>query len=184
MGLDGTLPKEPPGAATLSEPLPGRGQTPIPDEQLEEGDVWKSDQNIVVMSSFLTCGIWSAASEKHIRILVKTDRRNGYTTVPIQFDNPLNPSTVLLYLTNSKGQWKQEYISLDKLDPSPLNGKGQLVMVLNGVHEGHIYKAITVSRKHQTAIFESDGERWEENYVNLCMVEEHQVSACKCENAH
>ena len=138
----------------------------------------------MVISSFLTCGIWSAASEKHIHILVITDRCNGYTTVPIQFDSPLIPLTILLYFTNSKGQWKQEYISLDKLDPSPLNGKGQLVMVLNGVHEGHIYKAIMVSRKYQTTIFESDGERWEENYVNLCMVEEHQVSACKCENAH
>ena len=184
MGLDGTLPKEPPGAATLSEPLPEQGRTLIPDEQLEEGEVWKPDQNTVVISSFLTRGIWSAASEKHIRVLVKTDRRNGYTTIPIQFNNPLNPLTVLLYFTNSKGQWKQEYISLDKLDPSPPNGKGQLVMMLDGVHEGHIHKAITVSRKHWTATFESDGERWEENYVNLCMVEDHQSSACKCENAH
>ena len=138
----------------------------------------------MVISSFLTCGIWSAASEKHIHILVITDRCNGYTTVPIQFDSPLIPLTILLYFTNSKGQWKQEYISLDKLDPSPPNGKGQLVMMLNGVHEGHIHKAITVSRKHQTTTFESDGERWEENYVNLCMVEDHQSSACNCENAH
>ena len=181
MSLDGTPAREPPGQP-LPVPLPERAQTPIPDEPLKEGELWKLDQNMVVLSSFLTRGIWSAAAEKHIRVLVKEDRRNGFTTIPIQFDTPLNPSTVLLYFTNSKGQWKQEHVSLDKLDPSPPNAKGQLVMILNGLHEGHIYKAVTVSRKHQTVIFESDGEKWEENYVNLCMVEDHQGSGCMCRN--
>ena len=91
-----------------------------------------------------------AASGKHVRV-VTADLRNGYTTIPIQFDNPLNPSSVLLYFTNSRGQWKKEYVSLAKSSPSPPNAKDQLAMILNGV-----YKAVKVSRKTKTASFNLD----------------------------
>ena len=134
-------------------------------------------------SSFLTRGIWTAASGKHIRVVTGADKRNGFTTVPIQFDNPLSPSSVLLYFTNSRGQWKKEYVSLAKSSPSPPNAKDQLAMILNGVHGGRVCKTVKVSRKAKTASFHLDGSNWEEKWGDLCMVEDHRSSGCNCEKA-
>lgn len=132
-------------------------------------------------SSFLTRGIWTAASEKHIRVLTAIDKRNAYTTIPIQFDNPLNPSSVFLYFTNTRGQWKREHKLLDTVTPSPPNTKDQHAMILKGTHEGRVYKTLKVSRKNKTATFKVDGTEWEEKFEDLCVVEDHRNNGCDCE---
>ena len=175
-----------PQLATFPERLPERGQTPIPSEALAIEEGWKpvqDDHMSLHSSSFLTRGIWSAASGKHIRVITGAEKRNGFTTIPIQFDNPLHPSSVLLYFTNAHGQWKKDYIPLATVSPSPPNSKGQLVMILKGTHEGRIYKTVAVSRKHKTASFNSDGKRWEEKAGDLCVVDDHKSSGCNCEKA-
>ena len=134
-------------------------------------------------SSFLTRGIWTAVSGKHICVVTGADKRNGFTTVPIRFDNPLSPSSVLLYFTNSQGQWKKEYVSLAKSSPSTPNTKDQLAIILNGVHGGCVYKTVKVSRKAKTASCHLDGSNCEEKWGDLCMVKDHRSSSCNCEKA-
>ena len=168
----------------LPEPLVDqRGQTPIPDEELDGEEGWKPDESdhMTSPSSFLTRGIWGAASEKHIRVITGAANRNGFTTIPIKFDNALHLSSVLIYGTNSKGQYRMEHLPLGNLRPSPPDRKGQLAMILHGAHEGRIHQAITVSRKHKIATFVLDGKKWEEKLEDLCMVDDHKTSGCRCE---
>ena len=139
---------------------------------------------MVTHSSFLTRGLWTAASGKHIHVLITTERRNTYTTIPIQFDNPLNPSSVTLYSTNTRGQWRTQRSLLNRVKPSPPNSKDQLAMILKGTHEGHIYKTVNVSRKNKTATFKADGREWEVEFDNLCVVEDHSSNGCNCEKVN
>lgn len=167
------------------EPLPGRAVTPRPDETDEGEDGWwrqdDDDQMFIQSSSFLTRGTCSAASGKHIRVSMTIDNRNAFTTIPVQFDNALNPSSVLLYFTNTRGQWKREYKLLEQIKPSGPDRKGQHALVLDGTHVGRIYQALKVSRKDKTATFRVDGREWVEQSDNLCVVEDHKLSGCECE---
>lgn len=167
----------------LREPLLERGQTPIPDSNIPGWGFDDDDHMDLDSFSFLTCGIWSAASGKHIRVITGADKRYGYTTTPIQFDNPLRPSTVLLYFTDAHGRWKKGHRPLRDLSPSPPNKKNQSAMILTGSHEGSIYQTVRVARKQQTALFESDGLKWDEKLEDLCVVDDHNSRGCDCEKA-
>lgn len=105
-------------------------------------------------------------------------------TIRIQFDNPLNLSSMTLYSTNTRGQWKSQCSLLNAVKPSPPNSKDQLMMILKGTHKGHVYKTIKVSRKNRTATFKADGREWEEGFDNLCVVEDHRTSGCNWEKAN
>ena len=108
------------------KPPPERGGTPRPDEMNEDNDGWVNqddDQMSIQLSSFLTCGTCLAASGKHIHVSMTIDNRNACTTIPVQFDNALNPSSILLYFMNTRGQWKREYKLLDQVKPSALIGR-------------------------------------------------------------
>lgn len=132
-------------------------------------------------TSFLTRGIWSAASDMHIRVVMGADKRNGYTTIPVQFDDPLRPSTVLLYFTDSRGRWKQESRPLRHVSPSPPKKKGESLMILRGIHEGHVYQTVQVSRNLKIAHFNLEGQNWQEAFEDLCVVEDHMISGCACQ---
>ena len=166
-----------------SKSPPERGGTPHPDDTNEDNDGWVNrddDQMSIQSSSFLTRGTCSAASGKHIRVSMTIDNRNTFTTIPVQFDNALNPSSVLLYFTNTRGQWKREYKLLDQVKPSGPDRKGQHALVLDSTHVGRIYQAFKVSRKNRTATFRVDGREWVEQSDNLCVVEDHKLSGCEC----
>lgn len=161
---------------------PKRGETPLPDETDEGDDEWQGhdddNQMFIWSNSFLIRGTCSAASGKHIHVLMTIDQRNAFTTIPVQFDNALNLSSILLYFTNTSGQWKWEYKLLDQVKPSGPDKKGQ---VLNSTYVGCIYQTFKVSRKNRTATFRVDGREWEEQSDNLCVVEDHKLRGCECE---
>ena len=135
-------------------------------------------------SLFLTRRIWSAASEKHIHVITGAANCNGFTTIPIEFDNALHPSSILIYGTNSNGQYRKEHLPLGDLRSSPPDCKDQLVMILRSTHQGCIFQATAVSRKYKTATVVLDGKKWEEKWEDLCMVDDHKPSRCLCEKGN
>ena len=164
---------------------PKRGETPLPDETDEGDDEWRGhdgdNQMFIWSNSFLIRGTCLAALGKHICVLMTIDQRNTFTMIPVQFDNVLNPSSILLYFINTCGQWKRECKLLDQVKPSGPDKKGQHALVLNGTHIGCIYQTFKVSCKNRTATFQVDGREWEEQSDNLCVVEDHKLCGCECE---
>lgn len=137
--------------------------------------------------SFLSDVVWVDNSPKHIRVAlgptVGNGKRHGFTTVPIQFDDIIRPSKVLLYYTNNKGRWIRELRPLDDLKPSPPLSGGKDTLILTGAHRGRILPANKVLQKAKKVAFIDGSERWEESHNNVCEVISHTGRGCDCQKA-
>lgn len=135
--------------------------------------------------SFLINGVCASLTTHHIRTSLGPafahGNRQGYTTIPMVFDDTLQPSKIMLYYTDNKGRWVKQYRLLSELKPaSPLTAKKE-VIVLDGTHKGRIVIVHKIKKSEQMAVFKADGTEWQEPLSNVCLLAPHFSIGCDCE---
>ena len=94
------------------------------------------------LQSFLTSEVCTSLTTYHICTLLGLafahGNRQGYTTIPMVFNDTIQPSKILLYYTDNKGRLVKQYRLLSELKPTSLSTVKREVIVLDGTHKGCI----------------------------------------------
>jgi hypothetical protein len=104
----------------------------------------------------------------------------GYTTIPLEFDNPSRPSMVLMYWTDNKNKWQCDYLPLVDLKPAPPSKKGVEVVVLRGDLKGHTFNVEKVTRSNNTVTLSTSSSAMVLPAADVCMVDSHLDKGCTC----
>ena len=137
------------------------------------------------LQSFLTSEVCTSLTTYHICTLLgpgfSHGNRLGYTTIPMVFDDTIQPSKVLIYYADNKGRWVKQYHLLSELKPtSPPTAKKE-VIVLDGTHKGHIATIHKLKKSEHMAVFKADGVECQEPLSNVCLLAPHFSIGCDCE---
>jgi hypothetical protein len=133
---------------------------------------------------FLTDPVWKTIHGKHIRVALGakfgSGNRMGYTTIPLEFNDPQHPSKVLLYWTDNKGKWQHNYLPLAGLKPGRPPKKDVEVVVLSGDFKGDTFKVQKVTRSNDTVTLSTSSGAVVLPAVDVCMVDSHLENGCTC----
>ena len=136
--------------------------------------------------SFITDDLCMRATRRHLRLklgdTIACGQRQGFTTIPITFDNNTHPLHVMMYFTNNKGKWVKQFHPLSTLTPTPPLSANKEVIVLNGTHKDHIANVAKFKKSTKVVELKSDDrEVWQESLNTVCCLEAHKDNGCDCE---
>ena len=134
--------------------------------------------------SFIT-DLCTHFTRHHLRLklgdTIAHGQRQGFTTIPITFDNYTRPLHVMMYFTNNKGKWVKQYRPLSTLAPAPPPSANKQVIVLDGTHKGRIANVAKLKKSTKVVELKSDdGEVWQESLDTVCCLEAHKDNGCDC----